>query len=105
MTSEQKNKRIKELWGKARIFHLEVRAAARMQKKYESDIKGLMINDINDDQEEDNEVQTSAHLKVEWYQIHTESTFCKAWDFLIALVTIYTMFVTPYILIFPDVYS
>jgi hypothetical protein len=76
-----------------------------MQKKHESDIKSLLINDINEDQEEDNEVLTNAHLKVKWYQIHTESTFCKVWDFLVALVTIYTMFVAPYILIFPDVYS
>ncbi len=64
-----------------------------------------MIEYMNEDQEEDNEVQTNAHLKVEWYKIHTESTFCKVWDFLIALVTIYSMFVTPYILIFPDIYN
>lgn len=64
-----------------------------------------MIEFMNEDQEEDNEVQTSAYLKVEWYKIHTESTFCKVWDFIIALITIYSMFVTPYVLIFTDVYS
>lgn len=42
--------------------------------------------------------------KIKWYLIDTERTFCKIWDFIITLTTIYNLIVTPLILTFPDIY-
>jgi hypothetical protein len=36
--------------------------------------------------------------------IDTERTFCKVWNFLITMITIYTLFVSPYIMTFKGVY-
>lgn len=63
-----------------------------------------MIDDINEDADEDNQVIDSAP-KLKWYLIDVNSTFCKVWNFLITILIIYTMFVSPFILVFPDVYQ
>jgi hypothetical protein len=64
----------------------------------------MMIDDINEDADEDNQIIDS-QPKLKWYLIDTERTFCKVWNFLITLLTMYTLFVTPYILTFPDIYQ
>jgi hypothetical protein len=40
-----------------------------------------------------------------WYLIDRNGNFCKAWNFIITMITIYEMIVVPYILVFPDTYS
>lgn len=70
----------------------------------ESNLKEMMIDDINE--EADEEIQSIENQpKLKWYLIDTERTFCKVWNFIITLLTIYSLFVVPYMLVFEDVYS
>jgi hypothetical protein len=63
-----------------------------------------MIDDINEDADEENQIIDSVP-KLKWYLIDSERTFCKIWDFIITLLTMYTLFVTPFLLVFPNVYQ
>lgn len=103
MTPEQKKERIQQLWSKARRYNNKLRFQARLQKMAESNLKEMMIDDINEDADEENQIIDS-QPKLKWYLIDTERTFCKVWNFLITMMTIYTLFVSPYIMTFPDVY-
>ena len=69
----------------------------------ESNLKEMMIDDINEDADEENQIIDSVP-KLKWYLIDSERTFCKIWDFIITLLTMYTLFVTPFLLVFPRVY-
>ena len=69
----------------------------------ESNLKEMMIDDINEDADEENQIIDS-QPKLKWYLIDTERTFCKVWNFMITLLIIYTLFVTPFILTFKQIY-
>lgn len=43
--------------------------------------------------------------KLQWYLIDTERTFCKVWKFIITWLTIYSLFVSPFIMVFECVFS
>lgn len=104
MTAEEKDERIKALWSKARRYNNKLRFQARLQKMAESNLKEMMIDDINEDADEENQIIDS-QPKLKWYLIDTERTFCKVWNFLITILTIYSMFVAPFVIVFPDVYQ
>ena len=87
------------LWSKARRYNNKLRFQARLQKMAESNLKEMMIDDINEDADEENQIIDS-QPKLKWYLIDTERTFCKVWNFMITLLIIYTLFVTPFILTF-----
>lgn len=70
----------------------------------ESNLKEMMIDDINEDADEDNQIIDS-QPKLKWYLIDTERTFCKVWNFLITMLTIYTLFASPYLYVFPHLYK
>ena len=70
----------------------------------ERNMKEMMIDDINEDANEDSTVNEN-QPKLKWYLIDTERTFCKVWNFLITILTIYSMFVAPFVIVFPDVYQ
>jgi hypothetical protein len=103
MTTEEKDERVKVLWSKARRYNNKLRFQARLQKMAESNLKEMMIDDINEDADEENQIIDS-QPKLKWYLIDTERTFCKVWNFMITLLIIYTLFVTPFILTFPQIY-
>lgn len=69
----------------------------------ESNLKEMMIDDINEDANEDNQINENQQ-KLKWYLIDTERTFCKLWNFMITCLIIYSLFVTPFVMVFPDVY-
>jgi len=69
----------------------------------ESNLKEMMIDDINEDADEENQIIDSVP-KLKWYLIDSERTFCKIWDFMITLLTMYTLFIAPFMLVFPEVY-
>jgi hypothetical protein len=69
----------------------------------ESNLKEMMIDDINDDEHDDNQ-NVDNKPKLAWYLIDTEKSFCKIWNFMITCLIIYSLFVTPYVMVFPDVY-
>jgi hypothetical protein len=95
---------VEELWVKARRYNNKLRFQARLQKMAESNLKEMMIDDINEDANEDSTVNEN-QPKLKWYLIDTERTFCKVWNFLITILTIYSMFVAPFVIVFPEVYQ
>lgn len=103
MTPEEKEERVKVLWSKARRYNNKLRFQARLQKMAESNLKEMMIDDINEDADEENQIIDS-QPKLKWYLIDTERTFCKVWNFMITLLIIYTLFVTPFVLTFKQIY-
>ena len=54
LSPEQQKERIKLLWSKARRYNNKLRFQARLQKMAESNLKEMMIDDINEDAEEEN---------------------------------------------------
>lgn len=70
----------------------------------DSNLKEMMIDDINEDANEDSQVSNTLE-KTKWYLIDTEKTFCKVWNFIITILIIYSLFVAPYVLVFSDVYN
>lgn len=103
MSEHEKKQRIQYLWAKARRYNNKLRFQARLQKMAESNLKEMMIDDINEDVNEDNQVSEN-QPKLKWYLIDTERTFCKVWNFWITLLIIYNLIVTPFVLVFPTVY-
>ena len=70
----------------------------------ESNLKEMMIDDINEEAEEET-TATENQPKLKWYLIDKEKTFCKVWNFMITIIIIYSLFVTPYIFVFPEVFE
>jgi hypothetical protein len=103
LTPAEQEMRIDELWEKARRYNNKLRFEARLKKMAESNLKEMMIDDINEDANEDNQINENQQ-KLKWYLIDTERTFCKLWNFMITCLIIYSLFVTPFVMVFPDVY-
>ena len=70
----------------------------------ESNLKEMMIDDINEEAEEET-TATENQPKLKWYLIDRDRTFCKVWNFMITIIIIYSLFVTPYIFVFPEVFE
>ena len=104
MTQEEQEERVKILWSKARRYNNKLRFQARLQKMAESNLKEMMIDDINEDANEDSHVNESSE-KLKWYLIDTEKTFCKVWNFIITILIIYSLFMGPFVLVFPEIYQ
>lgn len=54
MSSREKKERIQYLWSVARRYTQKLRFQARLQKMAESNLKEMMIDDINEDADEEN---------------------------------------------------
>lgn len=104
MTQEEKKAHIDQLWNKARRYNNKLRFQARLQKMTESNLKEMMIDDINDEAE-DETTTTEPQQTFKWYLIDRERTFCKVWNMMITLLLIYNLFVAPYVLVFMEVYE
>jgi len=104
MNKEEKAAHIKQLWNKARRYNNKLRFQARLQKMTESNLKEMMIDDINEEAEEEAS-HTESQPKLKWYLIDRERTFCKVWNFMITMLVIYTLVVSPYVVVFPTVYE
>lgn len=53
MNEAEKKAHIAQLWNKARRFNNKLRFQARLQKMTESNLKEMMIDDINEEAEEE----------------------------------------------------
>jgi hypothetical protein len=104
MGPNEQKERIDDLWAKARRYTSKLRFQARLQRLAENNLKEMMIDDTNEDQEEENQ-EIDQLPKLKWYLIDSERTFCKIWDFIITLLVIYNLILTPFILVFPSVYD
>ena len=69
----------------------------------ESNLKEMMIDDMNETGDEEGH-QYDNQPKISWYLMDTDSSFAKVWSFLITLITIYTLFMSPYIYVFNSLY-
>ena len=47
-------------------------------------------------------INTQQEAEWKWYIIRQENTLPQLWNFLINSLTVYAMFVTPFVLVFPD---
>ena len=103
MSDEEKKVRIRYLWTKARRYNNKIRLQARLQKMSEQNLREMMIEDIQDD-DDDEAMNPDNQKRIKWYLIDTDKTFCKTWDFMITLLTIYELFVVPVIMVFPKIY-
>lgn len=70
----------------------------------ESNLKEMMIDDINEEAEEEAS-HTENQPKLKWYLIDKERTFCKVWNFMITMLVIYSLIVSPYVVVFQNVYE
>jgi len=104
MTTEERKAHIDQLWNKARRYNNKLRFQARLQKMTESNLKEMMIDDINEEAE-DETTTTEPQQKLKWYLIDKERTFCKVWNMMITLLLIYNLFVAPFVLVFMEVYE
>ena len=104
LTKEEKQQRIQELWERARRYGNKLRFESRLRKMADSNLKEMMIDDINEDANDANLVADSQD-KIKWYLIDTEKSFCKVWNFMISILIIYELFVVPFVLVFPDIYN
>ena len=65
-----------------------------------------MIADNDDDAYDESQIQEEgSNLKVKWYLIYKKSAFCKFWDFIITLTLEYSLFLTPFLIVFPCIYT
>lgn len=104
MTEVEKQNRIAFLWLKAKRYTSKLRFQARLHRLAENNLKETMIDDTNENESAENQVMD--HLpKLKWYLIDSERTFCKIWDFIITILIIYNLIMTPFILVFPTVYT
>ena len=104
LSREDKDQRIAELWERARRYGNKLRFESRLRKMADSNLKEMMIDDINEDANDANLVADSQD-KIKWYLVDTEKSFCKVWNFMISILIIYELFVVPFVLVFPDIYN
>ena len=95
--------RTKLLWKKAKHYTKKLRFQARLQKMAEQNQREMIVEDVADEGDEENQIIDN-EPKLEWYLIDTESNFAKAWNFIITLIVIYNLIVTPFFLVFPGIY-
>ena len=60
MTDQEKKDRIRDLWDKARRYNNKLRFQARLQKMAESNLKEMMIDDINNDENNDTNLNSDS---------------------------------------------
>ena len=61
--------------------------------------------DMDEDVQEEKEKEEDEEYQPRWYLIEKDGKPCQFWDFMITCIIIYNLFVTPFILVFPDVYQ
>ena len=57
-----------------------------------------------EDQDDDDAGHDDVQNNTKWYLIDKDGTFCKIWNFLITLCIIYSLFVVPFLWIYPQDY-
>ena len=59
------------------------------------------IEEMNPDEDE---AVKKMQIPLPWYMVNGDGSSMKSWDFFVTLVTIYSMFLTPFIMVFHEVY-
>ena len=101
---QQKKERIRELWARARKYTNKIRFVARLQKIQQINLQEMMLDDITE-QNDDETLTLESTPKLKWYMLDVERTPVKVWEFLITLLILYSLYITPFIIVFECVYS
>ena len=104
MSEEEKAERLEELWDKVKRYTQELMLKARIKKMEEQTMKDITF-DMDEDVQEEKEKEEDEEYQPRWYLIEKDGKPCQFWDFMITCIIIYNLFVTPFILVFPDVYQ
>lgn len=98
MSEKQRKHRIKTYWKKAkRVFLFQ-----RLKLADEKFQKNKEINQEDDGDDILENINSSAEHEWKWYIIRQENTLPQIWSFLTNMLTIYALFVTPFVLVFSD---
>jgi hypothetical protein len=101
----KKRRYIRYLWRGAKRATNQVLFKERLRRLKDEAVEDFDDLDQRNADFDDEETQDDNSHEVKWYLIDSNGTFCKAWDFLITLAVMYSLFVTPFILIFPHLYQ
>lgn len=98
LTPIQKKYRVKNYWRKARlVFHfVRMKNLAQISNKKRKQEGTDADNDVDMEY-----VNRSSESEWRWYIIRSENTFPQIWAFLLNNLTVYAMFATPLVLVFP----
>ena len=64
----------------------------------------MMLDDITE-QNDDETLTLESTQKLKWFMLDTERTPVKVWEFIINILIIYSLYITPFIIVFKCVYS
>ena len=104
MNEEEKSERLDELWNEVKLYSVEIMLQARFKKLEEQTMKDNTF-EFEEDHHEEIEKEEDEDYQPKWYLIEKNGKPCQFWDFMITCIIIYNLFVTPFILVFPDVYQ
>lgn len=104
MNEEEKRERLDELWNEVKLYSVEIMLQARFKKLEEQTMKDNTF-EFEEDHHEEIEKEEDEDYQPKWYLIEKNGKPCQFWDFMITCIIIYNLFVTPFILVFPDVYQ
>ena len=63
-----------------------------------------MLDDITEHNDDEN-LTLESTPKLKWYMLDTERTSMKLWELLITFLHIYSIYMTPFVIVFKCVYS
>lgn len=104
MSQSEIKERTDYLWDVVRRYTKELMLKARIKKLEEQTMKDITF-DMDEDVQEEKEKEEDEEYQPRWYLIEKDGKPCQFWDFMITCIIIYNLFVTPFILVFPDVYQ
>ena len=112
MNQAERQRRIKQLWTKARMF-VRLRRSLDSVKKQAEERERLQLfqqqsQDLSDvdrtDFNSDDEKEILNTETVNWYQFNTHSSSMKAWDSFFALIVLLNIILTPLTICFRSVF-
>lgn len=95
----QRKFRVKRLWIKARLVYHFIRMKQSANEGLNHQNNGKNEEDADVDLENINSQQENVWR---WYIIRTENTLPQLWTLLVNSLTVYAMFVTPFVLVFSE---
>lgn len=104
MNEAERKERIRNLWGKVRksvlLSKFIFASKEQADRKAHNTMSGYDFEDVDLDMLDGG--QKVKHFK--WYFIKTSNMIPQMWDFIINTCTIYALFTTPFILVWPHLY-
>lgn len=98
MDPEERHKITMKHWKRVRQYVDALKVQTQFKRKQEANYKKNL--DDNDDYEEDTQSNENTTF-TSWILINTDGPFYKSWSFLVTILTIYTLIVTPFLMVHP----